>query len=162
MHCKYQYTLILDYTLFQFRLSFNPCVHALRLYLYATPNPPTAGAPAQWPGQCKRPKRSCFFSQSPGQCVSRVPTMHRCISEASIAQALTDWQMGKLKALRLEAHSVPARAGKLCKMSVADGLPRQTPGQCIIQAGLIRRCMLFAVSLAGAVCIFTLTDWHTV
>ena len=105
---------------------------------------------------------SCFFSQSPGQCFSRVPTMHRCISEASIAQALTDWQMGKLKALRLEAHSVPARAGKLCKMSVADGLPRQTPGQCIIQAGLIRRCMLFAVSLAGAVCIFTLTDWHTV
>ena len=124
--------------------------------------PPNRRRPCAVAGAVQTPQTAVFFSQSPGQCVSRVPTMHRCISEASIAQALTDWQMGKFKALRLEAHSVPARAGKLCKMSVADGLPRQTPGQCIIQAGLIRRCMLFAVSLAGAVCIFTLTDWHTV
>ena len=27
----------------------------------ATPNPPTAGAPAQWPGQCKRLKHPAMY-----------------------------------------------------------------------------------------------------
>ena len=41
------------------------------MYLYATPNPSPAGAPAQCLGQCKRPKHSTVFA---------IPRAVRCTS----------------------------------------------------------------------------------
>ena len=45
--------------------------------------------------------------------------MHRCISEASIAQALTDWQMGKLKPVESKTRTHNGRVGSARRR--ADG-----------------------------------------